>query len=460
MKKRIMQRVMGVLILAVLSGMFGNCGGSASSENLPPLSLPSPVAGLISVSSPDAQGNVRVRGAAGAVEANASVTVTAGAGGSNLVKDLARQSSDDSVTVSAGSDGSFSTEIDASIGSKITITQSEDEETSDETEFDVLDGIPAFDQIPVGTSVIRSSDVAIVSYTDGTDSFFDLYDLTTLDFAVTITVEDFVVSDINTDEISGDSYLVDAENDLVIVADDEANITDAIITDGSSPISVAAFHGEEFGVIGHEDSDTSLTLIDYTGAILTEEATLLISHPTDASASHEKSFALSADSNMTGTKVAVLSEFDNGDTIFSLINADPLPAADLEVEAQVNLGTNTFSDVVLYNDAAEALVTDQSGDRVIHLSGAGFASQQTISVGDAPKGIDDAADQGFAFVANSGDNTLSVIDLDSMTVTATFDTSDGIGLTPVDVAVDDDPLTAIIANQTSLTVTLFGFVVE
>lgn len=460
MKKRIIQKVMGVLVLAAVSGFFGNCGGSASSESLPPLSLPSPVSGLISVSSPDSDGNVRVRGAAGAVEANASVTVAASAGSSDSLNSRARQASDDSVTVTAGPDGSFSTEIDADIGSNITITQSEDDETSDETEFDVLDGIPSFDEIPVGTSVIRADDVAVVSYTDGTDSFFDLYDLTTLDYVVTVTVEGFVVADINTDEVSGDSYLVDAENDLVIVADDEANITDAIITDGSSPISVAAFHGEEFGVIGHEDSDVSVAIIDYSGAFLTEEFSLLISHPTDPSASHEKSFALSADSNMTGTKVAVLSEFDNGDTIFSLVDADPLPSADLDVESQVNLGTNTFSDVVLYNDASEALVTDESGDAVIHLSGSGFATQVTVPVGDAPKGIDDAVDEGFAFVANSGDHTLSVIDLDSMTVTATFDTGDGIGLTPVDVAVDDDPLTAIIANQTSLTVTLFGFVVE
>ena len=460
MKKRIMQKVMGVLILAAVAGFFGSCGGSASSENLPPLSLPSPVAGLISVSSPDNEGNVRVRGAAGAVDGNATVTVTASAGGSNSLNARGRQSSDESVTVTAGSDGSFSTEIEAILGSEITITQSEDETTSEETEFDVLDGIPSFDEIPVGTSVIRSDDVAIVSYTDGTDSFFDLYDLTTLDYVVTVTVEGFVVSDITTDEISGDSYLVDAENDLAIVADDEANITDAIVTDAPSPITVAAFDGEEFGVIGHEDSDVALTLIDYAGAILTEEFSLLISHPTNASAEHVRSFAVSADLTVSDTKVATLSLFDNGDTIFSLIDADPLPTADLDVESQVNLGTNTFSQVVLFNDATEALVTDQSGDKVIHLSGSGFATEEEVTVGDAPKGVDVTELDGFAFVVNSGDHTLSVIDLDSMEVTATFDTNDGIGLTPADVAVDDDPLTAIIANQTSLTVTLFGFVVE
>lgn len=95
---------------------------------------------------------------------------------------------------------------------------------------------------------------------------------------------------------------------------------------------------------------------------------------------------------------------------------------------------------------------------MIRLSGEDFATQETLEVGDGPVGVGIAEAQGIAFVANSEDHTLTAIDLDEFTVVATFDTSDGIGLTPTDVSVDDDPLVTIIANQLSLSVTLFGFV--
>ncbi len=55
------------LALITLIGAFSGCGGTGAGVSAPPVDLPAPVTGRVDVSAPDADGNVHITGAAGAV---------------------------------------------------------------------------------------------------------------------------------------------------------------------------------------------------------------------------------------------------------------------------------------------------------------------------------------------------------------------------------------------------------
>jgi YVTN family beta-propeller protein len=72
-----------------------------------------------------------------------------------------------------------------------------------------------------------------------------------------------------------------------------------------------------------------------------------------------------------------------------------------------------------------------------------------IAVGRNPQDITWSADGRFAYVVNVTDNTVSVINPDTMTVTATIPT----GSSPTSVAVLPDGTTAYVSNLKAGTLT-------
>jgi len=69
--RHLTKRLIGALIATVLLSTLASCSGSSASA--PPVDLPAPITGRVTISNPDADGNVTITGTAGAVDAGAMV---------------------------------------------------------------------------------------------------------------------------------------------------------------------------------------------------------------------------------------------------------------------------------------------------------------------------------------------------------------------------------------------------
>lgn len=443
-------------VFLILSVFFAASACSGKLTSSPPVSIPAPVAGLISISSPDANGVVQVRGTAGAVTGGSLVTITAGSADAALVKNSVKALT--TVTVVAESDGSFEAEITAVAGDVITIKQTKNGSTSTESSYEVKSGTPTLSFAPTAAVVYQSSDVGIVGMTDGTNSSFQVYDLLTKTLLLTENVSAFAVSDLDVDQERSHVYLTDSTNSLVAIYDDAGNARgSALSLTGAKTVTASATNAIE--VVGQVSSANSLTVVqDVDPAPVVLASTLLISHPTAASATHTSTFASTCvDASVSTVELGVLSLFSNSDVIFSSVTLIAVSPYHMSVSHQVNLGVGAFGDVVLNEDATRAYVTSTDTDELLILSGSGFATTTKISVGDSPDGVALDEENGFVLVANSGDNTVSVIALDSNTVTATLTTSDGIGLKPTKIATSMTLGTFMVANEFSETVSLLDY---
>ena len=390
-----------------------------------------------------------VSGSEGAVEGSASVVAL------NL-----SVASGPSCTVIAASDGSFGADdscvITGSAGNSIQITQTNADGESTSTTVTAASGTLALSGDVVAVSVLPGTDRGFTATTDGTDSSLSVFNLSTLAQTGTFSLTSFVVQDFDLDQGSGETVLVDASNGVFSLMDTSGSITGSVSV--SSPRMVSASAGNSFALVAHETASTSVSLIDYSAGVSPSVGdTLVVTHPTSALASHESSFALSLDETSGGEiRAAILSEFDNGDTVFSIVVAEGPSTNTLTLSSQVNLGSGEWGGVELFNSATEALVTDRTNGSVIRLSGSDFSTQTAITVGERPTRIAINESTNEAFVANKNDNSISLISLDTNTVTDTMVTSDGVGLRPTDLALDTNPFVVIVGNELNDSVSLLS----
>ncbi|MBI4411610.1 MAG: hypothetical protein HY541_03905 [Deltaproteobacteria bacterium] len=435
-----MKHILHLLLIGLFSSLISCSGGNAT----PPASIPAPVSGLISISSPDTEGFVRITGGAGSVENNAEVQVN------NLTISS-------SVSANADADGSFETEIAASIGDSLEILQTVDGSTSTASAEEVPGNAPLVEEIPVDTAVLSDLDEGIVGTTDGTDSFLYIFDLVSFELSGTVTVEDFNLTALDYDTESREGYLIDYTNSRAAVLTEAGELKGGSTLSITKPTAVAAMEEEYLAIVGQESSGVSVTVIDNSNSTPTTSVTALLPHP-EGTAGHRRTFALSFDETASEGIVALagLSIFSNNDTVLSYVLYD-INAESLSLSFQVNLGNGEFGDVILFSDGEEALVSDRDNDTVIRFSGTEFATQETIVVGDHPAGMAVEESTGIAFVANEDANSITLIDLTDNSVSGTQTTDDGVGLSPVALSVDDDPSVVVIANEASRSITLLGF---
>lgn len=419
-----------------------SCGSAT-----PSTSIPVPVAGLIAVIDLG-DGTLAVSGSEGSVEGSSSVVAL------NL-----SVASGSSCSVTSAADGSFGADnscvIDGSAGDSIQVTQTNADGESTSTTVTAPSGTLALSGNVVAVSVLPASDRGFVATTDGTDSTLSVFNLSTLTQTGTFSLTSFAVQDFDLDQGSGETVLVDADNGVFSLMDTSGSITGSVSV--TSPRMVSASAGNSFAVVVHETASVSVSLIDYSGASPSVGDTLAITHPTSGSASHETTFALSLDETSGGEiRAAVLSQFDNGDTIFSVVIATAPPTNTLTLSSQVNLGSGEWGGVEFFSSATETLVTDRTNGRVVRLSGSDFSTQVTMTVGARPTRITINESTSEAFVANKNDNTVSLINLSTNTVTDTMNTSDGVGLRPTDLALDSSPFVVIVGNELNDSVSLLS----
>ncbi len=449
------------LILATIllqAGGTGGCG-SATGMSSPPVNIPAPVAGLISVTSPDGEGAVRMAGAASSVQGGATVNVLFEAPSALIVSGTKSQSTGDVLgTATATSGGAFSIDFPAEVGNIVRVEQeggSSGDDPPPPVFFEIRPGRILVPVAPFGAAISPSFSIAQTLQLSGSDTVIDLYSPSTLApasggdlLATGIAATDFAL-----DETSQDTYLISVSESEVQVVDFSGALQGGALT-LDSPVSVATTFGLQYAAVG-QDSTTSITLIDNSGFAPALDASITLGHPTDGFANHVITPAISVAQDISsGDHIAAVANFDNGDSVFAYLDVTEPPFGSIGINTSFSIGAGTYDSIVLFNSASEVLISDTGNDRVLHLSGSGFGTQTVIPVGDQPRGI--AIFGGRAFVCNRGSHTVSVIDLATDTVIGTMTTEHGVGLNPTDIATNPSvPDTALIANQGDNTVTLF-----
>lgn len=452
--------LLGLAFLAALQGGgISGCGSAAGSS--PPVGIPAPVAGLISTTSPDAAGVVRMTGAPGAVQGGATVNVALESpAGLTFKAQVLPQS------VGANFDGSFAIDFDAALGDTVRVTQSVTVVIEEGVDYETVESPPIFITILDGRTLLASAPTGAAT----TESFslgcslrpsFDGQFLDCFSPSTLVLSDEFDLAgvgfqvDLALDDTTGDAYVADTFANRVGVYDPFGGLKDNVTV--TAPLALASDLTKRFAVVGLQNTSPNVTIIDNTAGVPTVGASSTILHPTVGSATANRTFAVSLDQD-TGSvsKLAALTEFSNGDTVFSALTVIPPPGGGFTVDAQVNLGAGTFDSVVLYNDATEALVTDSSGNRAIQLQGLGFGTQNVVAVGANPKGVAVSEARQLGFVCNQADHTVSIVDLGAHDVAGTMTTSQGVGLGPTDIAITPSPFTGLISNPGDSTVTLFN----
>lgn len=472
-----------ILLALLLVGSFGSvfsfgCGGAEGTSS-PPITIPAPVAGL-SISTPrPSDGRSEIKGPEIGEAAGATWTVT-------------NSNNNETVTTTADDNGVIDTEIPSEVGDELEFTLTTGDGTTQTGTRTVRNNNVVSSNLVEVTTVSPSQDLGFAHYGNGLDSFIDIYDRTN-DFAYqsTMTVTGVGLTHVDFHDGLQEFFLVDSVQDMIVLVNTDASF-DGGDTNGdggvdgrdfigniTTPVFVRADQDGSYALVGHADDVFSLSIVqDNNGAAPTVAGTLLISHP-DGGTSHEMTNMISIDYKNGIPRAAVLSRFANGDTILSYVRIN-LPGT-LTVEGQLNLGNDVFSgrsafeEVVLFADASQILMTHRDNSTVIHYStdGSTFTEQGTITVGLDPDSYDPETDVGSgpiglvydeagdrAFVALSNEDAIQELDIESRTVVQTLTTTNGLGLVPTGIAMDNGPSnespTLMIQNEASGTVSFIN----
>jgi hypothetical protein len=429
-----------VAVLLLSTGGPGGCSGGAGASS-PPVGIPAPVAGLISTTSPDAAGKSRLIGAPGAVEGGAALQVS--------------KSSTSLATATANGDGSFDVEFPAALGDTIDLAQMEGSTVGDPAAFEIIPGRTPTAAVPFGPGFAPSFGDGCIAGVFGSDTDVECFSPSTFALTAQFFVTGFQADDLALDDSSGDFYLIDRATDQVVVRDSVGGARGGAIS-VTRPLAVSADLTNQFAVVAQENAFPSLTMIDDGGSFPGQDASTSLTHPTDGTAVPVSNFEVSLQQDGSSQSwMAVLTDFDNGDTVLSVINLTPPPGGGFSVTDQINLGPGSYGGVVLFNGATDILVSDSGRDQVIRFNGPGFGNFVIYPVGRDPRGVAVSESVQGAFVCNHDDHTISIIDLSNDTVVGVMPTGLGVGLGPVGIAINESPFTGLVANDIDQTVSIF-----
>lgn len=437
------------------SALTGSTTGTTeASPSSPPVDIPSPVSHL-SISSPDADGLVRVVGAAGFADAGSTVTVTSTQATSSLIKNSVRKGALQATTSATGTvnaDGSFSVSLTSGVGDTITVTFTL-ESTLSQTDANVPDNKPL---IPEGVSLFDVSvdgDLAQAGVlgNDGVDGFLYILDVNAASISNTITLtgatDAFRVS---LDPTTGYYYVIDNVNAKFWEVSPDSGVVDSVTV--TAPLDVVAGESGNFAVFTHGSGTSPASYFD----VLTNTATVLPAPTYPAEATHVETPYVDAQSSEFYDCVATVSEMSDG--IFYVYKYMIYDSLSSYYSGEITLsGTEigtvtTPGGIALFNAGEEVLVTDSDNNRVLRAAFMDATAFTEIAVGEFPTGVtvDDA--NNLAYVVNSLDDTVSVIDLNTNTEIDTVET----GILPLEISVDSTGsfFTAVAVSSFDNTVTI------
>ncbi len=448
-----------LLIAAALCGLgtglafLQACAGAAS----PPVSIPAPVAGLVSITSPDSSGMVQLAGDQAAAVDGATINVLNNATqGFNLLAQTTPVAS-----TQATSSGSFQTSFPAQVGDSFLIEQVIGGEANEDGGIlvTVVDGRTLVDATPVGatTSFGASLGCTLQVFSDGSD--VDCYSLSTFTPQPDLNVTGVLPVDLALDRSTQDTYLIDQANNFYFVVD-AMGIAKGASVAVTAPVAIAAdptgLVGAEFALIAQDTGASSVTMVDNSLMFPATGTTFLVSHPSNGAAVHVGTYAIAGASDGSSLpRFVVLSLFDNGDTILTELIVSAPPSNIISLGSQVNLGAGDFAGLAFFNSATEVALIDRSNNRLVRLSGLGLITQTTVDLSATGDYRNVAIASGSAaLVTDFANNQVVIVNLMDNSISQTLTTSDGVGLGPNAISINDSPLVAIITNEKDSSVSL------
>jgi len=208
-----------------------------------------------------------------------------------------------------------------------------------------------------------------------------------------------------------------ADNSVSVINTGDNTDTEVIAPLGDTPFGVATGPAGDFIYVTNRSSNTVSQIDSQTGNILTHTVG---TEPVGIAAGPD------------GTSVYVA----NQDGYLSVIDI-----TDNSIES-VQIGTSLFG-VAVDPELGTIYVTDDTDNLVYEIDEDDLSISGTFTVGEAPKGI--ALDQSgkYVVVANSGDDTVSIINVAVISfVSAPID----VGSSPFGVAISHDDSSAYITN--------------
>ena len=437
-----------------LSVWINGCSSSAGGGT-PSTEIPAPVSHL-SISSPDSNGLVRVTGEAGFADGGSTVTLTNSSTTSFhfpidlLVRNAFAQAT---ASVTANADGSFVASLSAAAGDNIAVSYTKDGAVT-EAETAVPENQPP---LPSATDGVVYQDVtynptteeAIVVANDGANGFLVFFNITT-EASTTVTL----------DGLSGANRVaLDDANQIVVIADGDdpdtifhyhigtGNLLEDA-TGGNQVVDVSASPSGNYAVLAFDNSNPAFSYYDVINDLLPVDGTAINDNQSSQSRAHGVDVSTAGESDLA----ALVSEAGDGSFFLTTHLVDTALPLFTQLTSTTLTGLGSPGSLDFFGPATEALITDRTNDLVLRVT---IATEEitTIAAGDDPRGVAVERGNEKAFVVNSGDRTLSSINLTTNEVTSAED----LGLAPTAVAVDPtgEVDTVIVLNSGDNTLTLF-----
>lgn len=455
--------LLGLCLGAIAFGTL-NCGGSPSGSaggdsqgTAPPVDIPIPISNLITVSGPDANGEVRVTGAPGAVLNGALVRV------SNLgQRGLAIRFSEvflasawaqqTAAEVTANADGSFQLTLKAQIGDTLRVVQILSGQESPPLDLIVNGNILSLDIFPKALGIETAQGSAFIAGSEGDQGQVFRLDLEGLPG----NFPELVMSLPNFSGITELRLKAGSPIALAISPQDEGlyrltldGSEPALLTPLTQPLSIDIADDSDQAGIGTGEAGSTLRTYDAIANQLI--CSIDLEHPDDPSLQALRSPLLAATSPTPGIHLdfIVLTQFSDlswllgkvrihggncsSHLLFSATLPELLQPGELAVESSGTL----------------AWLSDRDGDRVFRID-LESAQVQSVEVGKAPLGLALSQDFETLWVVNQGDNSISAVNLIDLSTRS----RDGIGLAPSRIAIDAAHVRALVLSTLDQTMVL------
>jgi len=440
-------KILTALFLCFVAITSVHCG-SAAGGGTPPIDIPTPVSHL-SISSPDPDGDVTVTASATFADGNTAYTITnltsTGSTASLFISVAWAQSS---VTGTTNMDGSFRDVVDASAGDTLEIMY-----ISGGSDTTVTVTVPA-NQPLISTSftiedVVIDPDAneAFIIGNDGVDGAVFALNLTTKFVTNTLTIPGASgVFRAALDATFNHAIVIDSVNDTIRhVHPDTLSIqsTNSIL----SPVGVAIGASGNYAIVTHNDNTTAVSFFDSTSDTVTATA----GASGDDGETLQMCSLVDTGNNGSSDLAAVICLMSDDEFHLFIYTIDPSTPSVTQTQ-DIELTGITPGGISLFNSASEVLVTNIDSNTVLRVL-LSDESITEITVGNGPQGITVNNVDNRAYVVNTTDRNLSIIDL-SDNSTSYF--ADVLGLDPTEISMDRDTggSTAVVVNQGDGTVNL------
>ncbi len=215
-----------------------------------------------------------------------------------------------------------------------------------------------------------------------------------------------------------------------------------VITDSSD---LAAGINDDYMIIVHTNPTPALSYFDLN----VDAATAIGDAQSEGGEVQQSARLVSIDSNGTTDLAAVVSLMTDGSFLLTTHMIDPVVPSVTQDNAIALTDIENPGGLVLFNNAAEALVTDTDNNLVYRILLAD-GSMTAIDTGNSPQGlaVDETANE--AYVINNEDRSLTTLSLADNRVINTTD----LGLAPTEIAVDSVGSSIITVNTGDETVSI------